>query len=86
MIFTIPKVIEPRTDNSGIPQGCIVKRQLVPCNLPDHSEYLTHFDLNVQMQVSIFDRTYTITDCDQFTKMYLNRAGIEVPRSIQTPK
>lgn len=79
-------MIEPRTDNSGIPQGCIVKRQLVPCDLPDHEEFLTHFDLNVRKEVKIFDRTYNITDCDQFTRLYLNRAGIEVPEPIRTPK
>lgn len=79
-------MIEPRTDNSGIPQGCIVGRQLIPCNLPDHTKYLTHLDLNVREQVTIFDRTYMITDCDQFTRLYLSRAGIEVPKPIQTPK
>lgn len=79
-------MVEPRTDNSGIPQGCIVKRQRVPCDLPDHDEYLMQWDLNVQKQVKFFDRIYTITDCDRFTRTYLNRSGIEVPAPIHTPK
>lgn len=79
-------MVEPRTDNSGIPQGCIVKRQLIPCSNPDESGYLTKLDFNVQKEVNIFDRIYIITDCDAFTRSYLCRAGIEVPRPIETPK
>lgn len=63
-----------------------MKRQRVSCNLPDHGEYLTQWDLNVRAQVNIFDRTYTITDCDRFTRRHLNRSGVEVPAPIQTPK
>lgn len=64
-----------------------MKRQRIPCDLPDHDEsHLTQWDLNVQKQVKIFDRIYTITDCDRFTRCYLNRSGIEVPPPIQTPK
>lgn len=79
-------MVEPRTDNSGIPQGCIVKRQKVPCPYPNQNECLSMLDLNVQKQVKIFDRLYIITDCDGFTRSYLCRAGIEVPNAIGMPK
>lgn len=80
------QVVEPRTDNSGIPQGCIVKRQKVPCCPSDPNKYLSIDDLNVQKQVTIFDRIYYITNCDGFTRSYLCRAGIEVPNPVKTPK
>ncbi|XP_031628487.1 EF-hand domain-containing family member C2 [Contarinia nasturtii] len=80
------QVVEPRTDNSGIPQGCIVKRQRIPCSSSTQNQCLSMLDLNVQKEVEIFDRIYIITDCDGFTRSYLNRAGIEVPHAIETPK
>lgn len=63
-----------------------MKRQRIPCTDQDHCEYLTQSDLNVQKEVKIFDRIYTITDCDAFTRSYLSRAGIEVPQPILAPK
>lgn len=42
-------------------------------------------DLNVGREVEIFGRVYKITDCDRFTRNFLNRAGIAVPDPINTP-
>lgn len=72
--------------NSGISQGCIVSRQRVPRKTLNDSNNLTMLDFNVQKEVTIFDRTYTIIDCDDFTRKYLNRTGIAVPNPIELPQ
>lgn len=82
--FYFVKIVEQRTMNSGISQGCIVSRQRVPRKISD--DILTMLDLNVQKEVTIFDRTYKIIDCDEFTRKYLNRSGIDVPHPIELPE
>lgn len=42
-------------------------------------------DLNVGNEVEFFGRVFKITDCDRFTRNFLNRCGIAVPDPINTP-
>lgn len=63
-----------------------MSRQRVPCPAPHDNDFITLLDLNVQQAVKIFDQTYHITDCDEFTRNYLIRAGINVPPPIEVPK
>ncbi|XP_037955499.1 EF-hand domain-containing family member C2-like [Teleopsis dalmanni] len=79
------QIIEPCVRNSGIPQGCLVHRQRIPKPPPCESEFLTLLDLNVDATVQIYDRVYHITNCDRFTRNFLNRAGISVPDPIDEP-
>ncbi|GAB0095610.1 EF-hand domain-containing family member C2 [Sergentomyia squamirostris] len=79
------QVIEPKTANSGIPQGCIVKRQKIPAGELHDRIFLSVLDLNVGKSISIFNRIYHITDCDQFTRSFLNNLGISVPSSRKIP-
>ncbi|KAH8263834.1 hypothetical protein KR038_010714, partial [Drosophila bunnanda] len=79
------EIFEPRVDNSGIVQGSLVHRQRVPKAPPCDNEFMSLIDLNVDMTVQIFDRQYHITDCDQFTRHFLNKRGITVPDPVQSP-
>lgn len=79
------QVIEPRAENSGLSQGCIVSRQQVPVTGLDSHEILSVLDFNVQHTVNIFGVNYVLADCDKFTRKFLERAGIEVPPPIEMP-
>ncbi|XP_034477117.1 EF-hand domain-containing family member C2 [Drosophila innubila] len=79
------QITEPKVENSGIPQGCLVHRQRIPKSPPGDREFISIFDLNVDTNVQIFDRVYHITGCDIFTRQFLNRAGIPVPVSLMEP-
>ncbi|EDW74855.1 uncharacterized protein Dwil_GK15906 [Drosophila willistoni] len=79
------QVTEPKVENSGIPQGCLVHRQRIPKSPPTDREFISIFDLNVDSDVQIFDRNYHISGCDIFTRQFLNRAGIAVPETQQEP-
>ncbi|KAG4065244.1 hypothetical protein HA402_012686 [Bradysia odoriphaga] len=78
------QVSEPRIDNSGLSQGCIVSRQKIP-RTNGSCEYLSILDLNVNSTIQIFDRVYFISGCDQFTRNFLNRAGVAVADKQDTP-
>ncbi|XP_001361933.3 EF-hand domain-containing family member C2 [Drosophila pseudoobscura] len=79
------QVTEPKVENSGIPQGCLVHRQRIPKAPTRDREFISIFDLNVDTDVQIFDRVYRISGCDIFTRQFLNRAGIHVPETQQEP-
>ncbi|XP_058116379.1 EF-hand domain-containing family member C2 [Anopheles ziemanni] len=79
------QVSEPRTLNSGIPQGCLVTRQRIPRPPPYDREFTSLLDMNISHTVQLFDRVYTITGCDDFTRRFLNRLGVSVPGSIEQP-
>jgi len=79
------EIYEPRVDNSGIVQGCVVHRQRVPKAPPCDNEFMSLIDLNVDQTVQIFDRQYHITKCDQFTRDFLNKRGITVPDPVKSP-
>lgn len=80
------QVSEPKTANSGIPQGCLVSRQRIMKPPPNQHSHVTLMDLNVNQTIKLLDREYIITDCDQFTRTFLNRVGISVPDAIEVPK
>lgn len=73
---------EPKVENSGIVQGCVLHRQRVPKPPPCENEFLSIIDLNVDRTVQIFDRNYHIYDCDRFTRRFLNKRGIVVPDPV----
>ncbi|XP_054738199.1 EF-hand domain-containing family member C2 [Anastrepha obliqua] len=79
------QITEPKIDNSGIPQGCLVHRQRIPKPPPCQNEFISILDLNVDTTIEIFDRKYHITNCDIFTRQFLNRSGIAVPDPVDMP-
>lgn len=62
-----------------------MSRQQVPCNGSDQQEFLSVLDFNVQHVVNIFGVNYVLVDCDEFSRKFLERAGIEVPQPIEMP-
>jgi hypothetical protein len=65
---------------------CLVSRQRIKKAKPLNESFVTLLDFNVDSMVSLLDRVYHITDCDVFTRNFLNRLGICVPSPVETPK
>ncbi|EDV98557.1 EF-hand domain-containing family member C2 [Drosophila grimshawi] len=76
------EIYEPKVENSGIVQGCILHRQRVPKPPPCENEFISIIDLNVDRTVQIYDRNYHFVDCDRFTRDFLNKRGIVVPDPV----
>ncbi|NXN35087.1 EFHC1 protein, partial [Rhinoptilus africanus] len=69
-------VIEPVVQNSGLPQGKLIRRHRVPKN--DRGDHYHWKDLNRGMNITMYGRTYRIVDCDPFTQVFLESQGIEL--------
>ena len=72
------KIIEPREANSGLTQGAFLRRHVV--------EGVTLRDLNVNTIVTVYGFTFHIYRCDEFTREYLERAGVGVPEDGAAPE
>ncbi|XP_035535187.1 EF-hand domain-containing protein 1 [Morone saxatilis] len=67
-------IIEPMVENSGIPQGKRIKRQRLPKN--ERGEHYQWKDLNLSMDLDVYGVKYRITQCDSFTKEFMESEGI----------
>lgn len=80
------QVSEHKTDNSGLQQGTLVRRSKVPKGDLHASEHITVNDLNVGAEVTIYGRTYMLTNCDKFTRDFLTKLGVAVPDPVGVPE
>ncbi|XP_037068450.1 EF-hand domain-containing protein 1-like [Pollicipes pollicipes] len=69
-------IMEPNVDNSGIPQGKLLRRHRVPKN--DAGEYYHWRDFDVQDDVCFYGLYYHIYDCDPFTRQLYESEGIDL--------
>jgi len=68
------QIIEPKQDNSGIPQGQLIRRHKFP--MPGGG-YLKPEDLRVGEDLQVYGRVITLADCDAFTRAYYETIGEE---------
>lgn len=61
-------VLEPEVENSGIPQGKLLKRQRLPKN--ERREHYHWKDLNLSVDLCVYGTVYRITHCDAFTQVH----------------
>ncbi|XP_016344948.1 EF-hand domain-containing protein 1-like [Sinocyclocheilus anshuiensis] len=76
-------VTEPPVENSGIPQGKLIKRQRLTKN--QHGGLYHWKDLNVGMDMSLFGTVFRITHCDPFTQDFMVSQGIVLNESESIP-
>ena len=75
-------VCEPKTDNSGIVQGRLLKRHRAAGadGVP-----LTFRHFNVGSPVVIYGRSFNVIACDAFTRDFLAREGVHMAPDEQAP-
>ncbi|XP_072533666.1 EF-hand domain-containing protein 1 [Salminus brasiliensis] len=76
-------VMEPVVENSGIPQGTLIKRHRLPKK--QHGEHYHWKDLNLAMDLSVYGTMYRITHCDPFTQEFMESQGIVLNDPEPTP-
>jgi hypothetical protein len=79
------QIVEPKTLNSGIPQGQIVRRHRIPLPAPCSGQHYTLEHFNVGCEVTIYGKVFFVCGCDGFTRVFLNRLGIPVPHNMELP-
>jgi len=73
------QVNEACQENSGIPQGTLIRRHRITKPAPQDDAFYDLDAFNVGNEVTLYSRRFTITDCDAFTRNYLTKAGTKVP-------
>jgi len=80
------QVNEPAQENSGIPQGTLIRRHRIPKPAPNDDQVYTVADLNLGNEVSLYSKTIRIIKCDKFTENFLTKLGIRVNPTEDYPQ
>ena len=78
-------IFEPKVENSGIPQGIFLKRHKLPFP-DDQAKYYTWKDLNVAINLNVYQRVFRIVDCDPFTRRFYANEGCALNASESFPE
>ncbi|KAI8916212.1 hypothetical protein EDD86DRAFT_186173, partial [Gorgonomyces haynaldii] len=78
-------VSEPKTANSGIPQGTLIRRHRIQKADASNGQHFTVRDFNVGEEVTFYSRTFKIVGCDAFTRDFLSKLSIDVPSNSEFP-
>ena len=78
-------ITEKKVENAGIPQGPFLKRQKVPKVIGELSDHYTWENLNISINLNIFERIFRIYDCDSFTKEFYNYMGVTLNEPEELP-
>ncbi|XP_055729191.1 EF-hand domain-containing protein 1 isoform X1 [Salvelinus fontinalis] len=76
-------IMEPVVENSGIPQGKLIKRQRLPKN--DRGDHYHWKDLNVGMDLVVYGTVYRVTHCDSYTQDFMESEGLVLSDPEPTP-
>ena len=72
-------VFEPAEENSGLPQGCLVRRHRVP---KSDESYYGMADLQIGADIDVYRKMIHIYDCDDFTRKTLTERGLPVSNRL----
>lgn len=75
-------VAEPKVENSGIPQGSLIKRHRIP---KDDNTLLGLTDLIVGNEICVYGRYFYITDADDFTRAFYEKHGTALAPAVPLP-
>lgn len=78
-------IIEPRVENSGIPQGIFMKRHKLPYPTYEQDRYYTWTDLGVAQNFNVYKRIFRIVDCDDFTRRFYANEGLSLAAAEPFP-
>ncbi|KAM9342044.1 EF-hand domain-containing family member C2 [Pholidichthys leucotaenia] len=79
------QVVEPECKNSGIPQGTLIRRHRIPLPPPNDDRFYSVLHFNINQQMELYSRTFSVTDCDAFTKNFLTKLGVVLNQPATVP-
>ena len=56
--------------------GTLIRRQRIPLPPPDDDQFYNIFHFNINQQMVLYSRTFTVTSCDSFTRNFLTKLGV----------
>ncbi|KAK3754025.1 hypothetical protein QZH41_020312, partial [Actinostola sp. cb2023] len=79
------QVIEPKVENSGIPQGTLLRRHRIPLPPPNDEQFYTVEHFNIGKEISFYSKVFKITGSDEFTHKFLRKLGVRVNHKSDIP-
>ncbi|KAM4730859.1 EF-hand domain-containing family member C2 isoform 2-T2 [Anableps anableps] len=79
------QVVEPKSKNSGLPQGTLIHRHRIPLPPPNNDQFYNVFHFNINQDMVLYSRTFTVTNCDCFTKNFLIKLGVYLNEPAMVP-
>ncbi|XP_069568135.1 EF-hand domain-containing family member C2 isoform X1 [Brachyistius frenatus] len=79
------QVVEPEYKNSGIPQGTLIRRHRIPLPPPNDDQFYNIYHFNINQQMVLYSRTFTVIDCDSFTRNFLTKLGVLLSYPVTVP-
>jgi len=76
---------EVKEENSGIPQGYLVKRHKIEKN-PSTQDYITWRDFDLKSDILIYGKRFRICNCDDFTRQFYAENGINLNSPEEIPQ
>ena len=79
------QVNEPAQENSGIPQGTLIRRHRIPKPAPNDHQVYTVADLNLGVEVTLYGKTVRLIKCDKFTENFIEKLGVRLNSAEDYP-
>ena len=79
------QVNESQVENSGIPQGTLLRRHRIPLPPPHDNQFYTVEQFNVGKTLSFYSKSFRLIDSDSFTKKFLAHLGVKVGEAEDFP-
>ena len=76
-------MMEPRCENSGLNQGCILRRQRL--QKPDGTGLYSWRDIEIGGQIVMRGQIVHFTDCDDYTRKWYSEQGVTLGQPLQAP-
>ena len=68
-------VVEPKIENSGIPQGVFLKRQKIAKEIEELTNNYTWQDFKLGENIKFYERIFRVYGCDDFTRQFYDYMG-----------
>ena len=78
-------VTEVKEENSGIPQGYLIKRHRIEKE-NEKGEYFSWKDFDLQSEILFYGKRFRICDCDDFTKKFFAEKGVQLTEPEEIPE
>lgn len=65
--------------------GTLLHRQRIPLPAPNDDQFYSVFHFNINQQMVLYSRTFTVTSCDSFTRNFLTKLGVHLNEPTTVP-
>jgi len=76
-------VTEPKQENSGMPQGVLIKKHKIP---KGQGEFYGDMDFNVGIDITFYGKVFHLYGCDDFTRRYYTEQGVTLNANEGEPE